>query len=59
MSRLVQVTAVTTQAVLRSGRDPVRLLPLWNRETRMYWTTPTLVEICIGLEINGYLPAEF
>jgi coenzyme PQQ precursor peptide PqqA len=50
---------MTTQAVLRSGRDPVRLLPLWNRETRMYWTTPTLVEICIGLEINGYLPAEF
>jgi len=25
----------------------------------MGWTTPTLVEICIGLEINGYLPAEF
>jgi coenzyme PQQ precursor peptide PqqA len=25
----------------------------------MPWTTPTLVEICIGLEINGYLPAEF
>jgi hypothetical protein len=25
-------------------------LPLWR---------PTLVEICIGLEINGYLPAEF
>ncbi|HEX5509464.1 MAG TPA: pyrroloquinoline quinone precursor peptide PqqA [Pseudolabrys sp.] len=24
----------------------------------MVWTTPTLVEICIGLEINGYLPAE-
>jgi coenzyme PQQ precursor peptide PqqA len=23
------------------------------------WTTPTLVEICVGLEINGYLPAEF
>jgi len=29
------------------------------RKKRMYWTTPTLVEICIGLEINGYLPAEF
>ena len=28
-------------------------------ETTMIWTTPTLVEICIGLEINGYLPAEF
>jgi len=25
----------------------------------MSWNTPTLVEICIGLEINGYLPAEF
>jgi len=25
----------------------------------MHWTAPTLVEICIGLEINGYLPAEF
>jgi len=25
----------------------------------MAWTTPTLVEIWIGLEINGYLPAEF
>ena len=22
----------------------------------MAWTSPTLVEICIGLEINGYLP---
>jgi len=25
----------------------------------MTWTTPTLVEICIGLEINDYFPAEF
>ncbi|MET0874012.1 MAG: pyrroloquinoline quinone precursor peptide PqqA [Pseudolabrys sp.] len=25
----------------------------------MAWTTPTLIEICVGLEINGYLPAEF
>jgi coenzyme PQQ precursor peptide PqqA len=29
------------------------------RGNTMAWTTPTLVEICIGLEINGYLPAEF
>src|SRR5262249_48560302 len=35
------------------------LVVLERRETRMYWTSPTLVEICIGLEINGYLPAEF
>jgi len=25
----------------------------------MTWSVPTLIEICIGLEINGYLPAEF
>ena len=30
-----------------------------SAEEAMAWTTPTLVEICIGLEINGYLPAEF
>jgi coenzyme PQQ precursor peptide PqqA len=30
-----------------------------RKEESMAWTTPTLVEICIGLEINGYLPAEF
>jgi coenzyme PQQ precursor peptide PqqA len=30
-----------------------------HEEDKMEWTTPTLVEICIGLEINGYLPAEF
>ncbi|MCC6780771.1 MAG: pyrroloquinoline quinone precursor peptide PqqA [Hyphomicrobiales bacterium] len=28
-------------------------------KTTMAWNTPTVVEICIGLEINGYLPAEF
>jgi coenzyme PQQ precursor peptide PqqA len=27
-------------------------------KTTMAWTTPTLIEICIGLEINGYLPIE-
>ena len=30
-----------------------------QRKRTMAWTTPILVEICIGLEINGYLPAEF
>jgi coenzyme PQQ precursor peptide PqqA len=33
--------------------------PVHCRGNTMAWTTPTLVEICIGLEINGYLPAEF
>ena len=44
------------------GRKPVRWRPhvreRRKKETTMAWTTPTLVEICIGLEINGYLPAE-
>jgi coenzyme PQQ precursor peptide PqqA len=49
-----------TPAVLRSDVTSHRVVVIMERrETRMYWTTPTLVEICIGLEINGYLPAEF
>jgi len=31
----------------------------FNKEDAMAWTTPVMVEICIGLEINGYLPPEF
>ena len=40
------------------SRGPV---PSNNTEGNMpmSWTTPTLVEVCIGLEINGYLPPEF
>jgi coenzyme PQQ precursor peptide PqqA len=37
----------------------LRDVSAWHVRTNMAWTTPTLVEICIGLEINGYLPAEF
>ena len=44
-------------------RDGSSLLKLpWSygsKGSQMAWTTPILVEICIGLEINGYLPAEF
>jgi coenzyme PQQ precursor peptide PqqA len=29
-----------------------------KREETVAWTTPVLVEICIGLEINGYMPAD-
>ena len=35
------------------------LMWLTMEEMIMAWTTPTIDEICIGLEINGYLPAEF
>lgn len=30
-----------------------------GRRNAMAWTTPQLIEICAGLEINGYLPPEF
>jgi hypothetical protein len=29
-----------------------------TEDKAMTWTTPVLVEICIGLEISGYLPVE-
>ena len=32
---------------------------LRSKGNAMAWTTPVLIEICVGLEINGYLPAEF
>jgi coenzyme PQQ precursor peptide PqqA len=45
------------------GNEPtasrVRFAERQSEDYIMAWTTPTLVEICIGLEINGYLPAEF
>ena len=37
----------------------LRTLKSLPRGIRMIWTSPVLVEIAIGLEINGYLPAEF
>jgi coenzyme PQQ precursor peptide PqqA len=35
----------------RSGAYP-------REEKTMAWTRPAIREICIGMEINGYLPAE-
>jgi coenzyme PQQ precursor peptide PqqA len=34
----------------------VRPLPL--REDVMAWKTPKIREICIGMEINAYMPSE-
>jgi len=54
------------EAILAHCAGIIGTLPFRTRATAaarqeepMAWTTPTLVEICIGLEINGYLPAEF
>ena len=49
----------SNQAVTAADRLGSQPLEQPKEETIMAWTTPTLVEICLGLEINGYLPAEF
>jgi hypothetical protein len=33
--------------------------PLKGEDMPMAWTSPTLVDVCVGLEINGDLPAEY
>jgi coenzyme PQQ precursor peptide PqqA len=30
----------------------------FTEEPLMSWTTPTIEEICVGMEINSYFPAE-
>jgi coenzyme PQQ precursor peptide PqqA len=40
-------------------RRPPRKGAADDKGVSVAWTTPVLVEICIGLEINGYLPPEF
>ena len=48
----IPAATVSPRAAVRRGAS--------NRsQSIMAWSTPTLVEICVGLEINGYLPAEF
>ena len=53
------ITAGMDRRIAVSGHPPYYRTDCWLLEDIMAWTTPTLVEICIGLEINGYLPAEF
>jgi coenzyme PQQ precursor peptide PqqA len=53
-----------TYAIVAAGTHNSNIDGCANSRSRMgdrpmTWTTPTLVEICIGLEVNGYLPAEF
>jgi coenzyme PQQ precursor peptide PqqA len=53
------VSSVSPAASRLTGAIAAKPRGPWERKKKMTWTTPTLVEICIGLEINGYLPAEF
>jgi coenzyme PQQ precursor peptide PqqA len=50
-SWLVAIGLQRRNAMSKSDRD--------DGEMIMAWTTPIIAEICISLEINGYLPAEF
>jgi coenzyme PQQ precursor peptide PqqA len=51
-----QLAAVELQAPVPAFASG--LSPIAERTPAMAWSTPVLIEICIGLEINGYLPAE-
>lgn len=42
--------------ILIAGGRAVRPLP--PREDIMAWKTPKIREICIGMEINAYMPSE-
>jgi coenzyme PQQ precursor peptide PqqA len=36
--------------------------PTWgcgNGDRPMAWKKPVLVEVCVAMEINGYMPIEF
>ena len=59
--RFADAVGILAISASRRHRPSARIIRLASirKETVMAWTTPTLVEICIGLEINGYLPAEF
>ena len=39
-------------------RHPIVKLCRFEEETTMKWTTPRIVEIAVGLEINAYACAE-
>jgi coenzyme PQQ precursor peptide PqqA len=59
-TRIMAVAFETAHIALRlSDRDKITEARIPERIMELNWTTPTLVEICVGLEINGYLPAEF
>ncbi|WP_342593642.1 pyrroloquinoline quinone precursor peptide PqqA [Ancylobacter gelatini] len=38
---------------MRSSRDKER------QEEEMAWNTPRIVEVCVGMEVNAYYPADF
>jgi coenzyme PQQ precursor peptide PqqA len=56
---------LTMHIVAPDKRLVARYQPLCNvlscfhrKETAMKWTTPKVTEVCIGMEINDYMPAE-
>lgn len=37
---------------------PTRAISFWMEEMNMAWTTPVIVEVCVGMEITSYESAE-
>ncbi|SRR5208282_4882442 len=44
--------------MLLNGRSVVRPQSTRSRERNMSWTTPVIVEVCIGMEVTSYVSAE-
>jgi coenzyme PQQ precursor peptide PqqA len=59
MRRIPTITFCSRGYTADCGRDSFPKRDALNLKGRsdMTWTTPVIVEICMGLEINGYLPA--
>jgi coenzyme PQQ precursor peptide PqqA len=61
MRRIPTTTFCSRGYTADCGRESFPSVDALNlkRRSDMTWTTPVIVEICMGLEINSYLPAGF
>jgi coenzyme PQQ precursor peptide PqqA len=47
-----------TNVLLLLSSESAMVLPQLLKESTMKWSTPKVKEVCIGMEINDYFPAE-
>jgi coenzyme PQQ precursor peptide PqqA len=48
----------STNVLLLSSAQCGSLFEQLHKERAMKWSTPKVTEVCIGMEINDYMPAE-
>jgi coenzyme PQQ precursor peptide PqqA len=54
----VLTVALNCPTALASSVDPRRIFPLSKGSPHMNWTTPRVIEIAVGMEINCYASAK-